>query len=61
MLDLLRQRQGAQEFGEVVGQRMQLEPNGVAPEGAAREPRPAQRVLALLDPLLGRAAAVIET
>jgi hypothetical protein len=48
MLDLRRQRQSAQEVGEIVGERVQLEPHRVVPEGVAREPRPAQRVLALL-------------
>jgi hypothetical protein len=47
MLDLLRQGQGAQEVGEVVGQGVELEPHGVVPKGVAGQPRPAERVLAL--------------
>ena len=39
---------------------MELEPHGVVPEGMAGQPRPAERVLALLDLLLGGAAAVVE-
>ena len=38
---------------------MELEPQGVVPEGVAGEPRPAHRVLAL-NVLFGRAAAVVE-
>ena len=60
LLDLLRQRQRAQEVGEVVGKGVELEPHGVVAEGVAGQPRPAQRVLALADPLLGGAAAVVE-
>src|SRR5262245_2607357 len=49
--DLARQRQGAEEVGEVVGQRVQLETDGVRAEGHARQPRPLDRVLPFLDPL----------
>jgi hypothetical protein len=35
MLDLLGQGQGTHEVGQVVGQRVQLEPHGVVPEGVA--------------------------
>src|SRR5680860_669732 len=40
---------------------MELEPHRVRCEAHAREPRPLQRVLALLDVLLGGAAAVVES
>jgi hypothetical protein len=60
LLDLLRQRQRAQKVGEIVGERVQLEAYSVVPEGMAGEPRPAERVLALFDPLLSRPTAVIE-
>jgi hypothetical protein len=39
---------------------MKLEPHGIVPEGVAGQPRPANGVLALADPLLNRSAAVIE-
>src|SRR3954469_6781978 len=39
---------------------MELEAHGVVAEGAAGQPGPAQRVLALADPLLSGAAAVVE-
>src|SRR5262245_591198 len=41
-------------------QRVELEAHRVGPEGRARQPRPLDRVLALLDVLLRRAAAVVE-
>ena len=53
-------RQRAQEVGEVVGQRVQLEPHRDGSEPHAREPRPLQRVLALFDMLLGGATLVVE-
>ena len=46
--------------GQVVGQGVQLEPHGVVAERMAGQARPAERVLAFLDPLLGGAAAVVE-
>ncbi len=36
MLDLLRQRQGAQEVAEIIGERMELEPDLVVAETVAR-------------------------
>jgi hypothetical protein len=45
--DLGRQSQGAQEVAEVVGERVELEPDGVGAERVARQPRPADGVLAL--------------
>ena len=48
MLDLLGQGQRAQEVGEIVGERVQLEAYSVVPDGMAGQPRPAERILALL-------------
>src|SRR5262249_33318102 len=39
---------------------MKLEPHGVGRERPARQPRPFDRALAFLDPLLARAALVVE-
>src|SRR5215510_14044667 len=39
---------------------MKLEPYGVGRERPARQPRPFDRALAFLDPLLARAALVVE-
>ena len=39
---------------------MELETHGVGGEGTAGQPRPFDRVLALFDPLLCRAALVVE-
>src|SRR5262249_43466370 len=50
-----------QEIAEIVGERMKLEPHGVGRERPARQPRPLDRALALLDPLLARAALVVES
>jgi hypothetical protein len=55
-LDGRRRRQRAQEVRQVVGQCAELEPHGVGREAHAGEPRPLERVFALLDELLGRAA-----
>ena len=60
VLDRLGRRQRAQEVAEIVGERMKLEPHGVGGERPARQPRPLDRALALLDPLLARAALVVE-
>src|SRR5438046_6648123 len=43
--DLVRQGQGAEEVGEVVGQRVELESDGVRAKGRARQPRPLDRML----------------
>jgi len=56
----LRHRQCAHEIAEVVRQGMELEANRIGGEGAARQAGPLDRALALLDPLLGRAALVVE-
>ena len=60
MLDLPRQRQTPQEVRQVVRQREQLQSRLVVFERAAGELRPLDGVLALLDPLLRRAATVVE-
>src|SRR5262245_40545797 len=39
---------------------MKLEPNGIGGERSARQPRPLDRPLAFLDPLLARPALVVE-
>ena len=39
---------------------MKLKPDGVGNERAAREPRPLEGVLTFLDPLLRRAALIVE-
>jgi hypothetical protein len=48
------------EIAEVVGERMKLEADGIGDEGAARQSRPFDRALAFFDPLLRRAALVVE-
>ena len=60
LLDFVGQRQSAQEVAEIVGQRVQLQPNGIGGEAAAGQPGPGDGVLALLDVLLRRAALVVE-
>jgi hypothetical protein len=39
---------------------MELEPHGIGRERPARQPRPFNRAFAFLDPLLARAALVVE-
>ena len=46
VLDLLRQSQRPHEVGEIVGQGVKLQPDGVIAEPATRQPRPFDRVLA---------------
>ena len=60
VLDRFRRCQCSQEVAKIVGERMKLKPNGVGRERPARQPRPADRTLAFLDPLLGRAALIVE-
>src|SRR5689334_21513068 len=57
---ILRQHERAQEVGQVVGEREQLEADRVVPEGAAGQSGPAERVLTFFDPLLRRAPTIIE-
>jgi hypothetical protein len=59
-LDRLWRRQHPQEITEIVGERMKLEADGVGRERPARQPRPLDRAIAFLDPLLCRAALVVE-
>ena len=51
--DLGWQSQGAQEIAEVIGECVEPEANGVGGECPARQARPADGVLPVLDPLLG--------
>ena len=55
-----RQCQPPQEVGQVVRQGKQLQANLVFFKAVAGQPRPVQRVLALLDPLLRRASMIVE-
>gem|GEM_PF-2606171 len=56
----LGQFNAAQEGGQVVGQRVQLQPHLVVAELPARQPCPTKGMLAFLDVLLGGAALVVE-
>ena len=47
-----RQRQATQEVAQVIRQHVQLQPHLVGIEAVTRQPCPAHRVLAFLDPLL---------
>ena len=58
--DRLRRRQRAQEVAEFAGECMTLKANRVGGVKAARKSRPFDRALAPLDPLLARAALVVE-
>ncbi len=60
VLDLLRQRQCAQEVAEVISERMELKPNRIVAETMAGKACPVDGVFALLDVLLGRAATIVE-
>ena len=60
MPHLRRQREPLHEVEQVVGQDPELEADGVRLEPMAREPRPACRVLPLLDVLLCLSPAVVE-
>ncbi len=60
MLHLLRQGQRPHEVGEIVGQGVTLEPNGIVAELAARQPRPFDGVLAFLDVLLRFASLIVK-
>src|SRR3954464_14493229 len=59
-LDLIGQGEGAEEVGQVVRQRMKLEPDRVGLHGAARQACPLRGILALSDPLLRCAALIVE-
>ena len=60
MLHRLGQGERAQDVAEIVGQCMKLKPDGIVAEPSAREARPLDGVLALLDVLLSRAAPIVE-
>ena len=60
VFDRLGRCQRAQEVAEIVGERVKLKPHGIGSERPARQPRPLDRALAFLDPLLGRAAPIVE-
>jgi hypothetical protein len=56
----LGRRQRTQKVAEIIGERMKLKPSGVGNECTARQPRPSDRAVALLDPLFARPALVVE-
>src|SRR5262245_39543836 len=58
--DRSRQSQPTQEIAEVVGDDREEQPDLVGPEAVTGEARPVSRSLALLDPLLGRPALIVE-
>src|SRR5262249_32633090 len=60
VFDRLWRRQRAQKVAEIVSERMKLQAHRVGGERPARQPRPLDRTLAFLDPLLSRAALVVE-
>lgn len=60
MLHFIRQGQDPHEVGHVVGQSEEMKPDGIAPEPLTGEPGPANRSLALLDPLFRRAPPAVE-
>jgi len=59
-VDALRQHQAPPQVAQVVGEHAQLQADLVRPEPVTREPRPIRCLLALLDPLLGRASLVVK-
>lgn len=59
-LETLGRRQRTQQVCQVGGQRVELEPDGVCRVLHAGEPRPLERVIALLEVLLDRASMVLE-
>jgi hypothetical protein len=60
VFDRLGRGERAQEVAEIVGEGMKLKADGVGGERAARKPRPSDRSLALLDPLLASPALIVE-
>ena len=59
-LTLLGRASLRRKVAQVVRQREELQPNLIVHEVVAGQPRPLHRVLALLDPLLGRPTTVVE-
>jgi hypothetical protein len=55
-----RQHKASHEVAQIVPHNKQPQPHLIGNKTLARQPRPVQGVLALLDPLLGRATAVVE-
>jgi len=60
LADPAGQGQCAQEIANIICQGEQLQPHLVVPEVTTRQPRPRQRDLSLLDPLLGGPALVVK-
>jgi hypothetical protein len=60
ILDRDGENEPAQQVAEVIGDDAEEQPHLVGPEAVTGEPSPVGRGLALLDPLLGRAALVVE-
>ena len=60
VVDGFRQREGAQEVTEVVGERMQLKPHSIVGELATGQSCPPDGVFAFLDVLLRRATLIVE-
>ncbi len=60
LLRSLRQSQCPHEVGQIIGQGMKLEPDGVVAELAARQLGPLDGVLAFLDVLLRFASLIVE-
>ncbi len=60
MIDLLRQRQRAQEVADIVGERVERQANRIVAEAVAGKPCPVDRVLTFLDPLLGCTPSLVE-
>jgi hypothetical protein len=60
MLHLFGQSQSSHEVGEIIRQRVKLQPDLVVAELAPRQTGPLDGVLAFLDPLLRRAPLIVE-
>ena len=59
-VDPFRQYEPPPQVAEVVGQHAELQADLVRTEAVTRQPCPVRRLLAFLDPLLGRAALVVK-
>jgi len=60
ILHWLGRRQRAKEVAEIVGEGVKLKAHGVRGKGTAREARPVDCALPLLDPLLAGSKLVVE-
>ena len=58
--DFCGQGKASQKVAQIVRQNKQPQPHLIGDKMLARQPRPVQGVLALLDPLLSRASAVLK-